>query len=66
VVVTSLDAAINWVRKNSLWPMPMGLACCAIEMMATACVQDDPTALNDLLWRAMGGDPTLKLLKIGF
>ena len=30
LVVTRLDAAINWFRKNSLWPMPMGLACCAI------------------------------------
>ena len=36
VVFTRLDAAINWMRKNSLWPMPMGLACCAIELMATA------------------------------
>ncbi|HVU15542.1 MAG TPA: NADH-quinone oxidoreductase subunit NuoB [Candidatus Didemnitutus sp.] len=36
VVVTRLDAAINWVRNNSMWPMPMGLACCAIELMATA------------------------------
>ncbi|QIF04524.1 NADH-quinone oxidoreductase subunit NuoB [Roseimicrobium sp. ORNL1] len=36
VVITKLDAAINWMRKNSLWPMPMGLACCAIELMATA------------------------------
>lgn len=34
VVVTKLDAAVNWVRKNSVWPMPMGLACCAIELMA--------------------------------
>ncbi|MFI5336075.1 MAG: NADH-quinone oxidoreductase subunit NuoB [Opitutales bacterium] len=34
VVVTKLDAAINWVRTNSMWPMPMGLACCAIELMA--------------------------------
>ena len=31
-----LDAAMNWMRKDSLWPMPMGLACCAIELMATA------------------------------
>lgn len=36
VVVTKADAAINWIRSNSMWPMPMGLACCAIELMATA------------------------------
>lgn len=35
IVVTKLDAAINWIRKNSVWPMPMGLACCAIELMGT-------------------------------
>jgi NADH-quinone oxidoreductase subunit B len=36
IVVTRADAAINWVRNNSMWPMPMGLACCAIELMASA------------------------------
>src|SRR5438046_8336180 len=36
VIFTRLDAAFNWLRKNSLWPMPMGLACCAIELMTTA------------------------------
>ena len=34
-VMTSLDEAINWARESSLWPMTFGLACCAIEMMAT-------------------------------
>ncbi len=35
-LVTRLDEVIKWARKNSLWPMPMGISCCAIEMMATA------------------------------
>ena len=34
IFLTSLDAAINWVRKSSVWPMTFGLACCAIEMMS--------------------------------
>jgi NADH-quinone oxidoreductase subunit B len=34
VVLTTLDMAVNWVRKNSIWPMTFGLACCAIEMMS--------------------------------
>jgi NADH-quinone oxidoreductase subunit B len=36
VIVSRADAVINWIRTNSMWPMPMGLACCAIELMATA------------------------------
>lgn len=40
-VFTTLDAALNWIRKNSLWPMPMGLSCCAIELMATAASRFD-------------------------
>jgi NADH-quinone oxidoreductase subunit B len=41
VIFTRLDASINWMRKNSLWPMPMGLACCAIELMATGASRFD-------------------------
>src|SRR5437867_3939741 len=41
VIVTRRDAALNWFRKNSLWPMPMGLACCAIELMAAGASRFD-------------------------
>lgn len=41
VVVTRIDAALNWFRKNSLWPMPMGLACCAIELMGAGASRYD-------------------------
>jgi len=34
IITTTLDSALNWARKNSLWPMTFGLACCAIEMMS--------------------------------
>jgi NADH-quinone oxidoreductase subunit B len=36
VIVSRLDSVINWVRRHSVWPMPMGVSCCAIELMACA------------------------------
>jgi NADH-quinone oxidoreductase subunit B len=33
-ITTTIDAVMAWSRKNSVWPMPMGISCCAIEMMA--------------------------------
>ena len=41
VVTTSVDSLVNWARASSLWPMTFGLACCAIEMMATAASRYD-------------------------
>lgn len=41
LIVTRLDAAIDWSRRNSIWPMPMGLACCAIELMAVGASRFD-------------------------
>ena len=35
VITTRVQEIVNWARKNALWPMPFGTACCAIEMMAT-------------------------------
>ena len=40
-VTTRLDFLVNWARANSLWPMPFGTACCAIEFMATAASRYD-------------------------
>jgi NADH-quinone oxidoreductase subunit B len=40
-IVTRLDDLISWARRGSLWPMPFGTACCAIEMMATAASKYD-------------------------
>ena len=41
IITASLDSAINWARKSSLWPMSFGLACCAIEMMAMGAARFD-------------------------
>jgi NADH-quinone oxidoreductase subunit B len=41
VHVTTLDKLYNWGRRNSLWPLMFGLACCAIEMIATAASRYD-------------------------
>jgi NADH-quinone oxidoreductase subunit B len=41
VIFTTLDRAVNWARKNSIWPMTFGLACCAIEMMSMSASRFD-------------------------
>lgn len=41
VLMTSLETVVNWARSNSIWPMTFGLACCAIEMMATGAPRYD-------------------------
>jgi len=40
-MTTKLDYIVNWARRNSMWPMPFGTACCAIEMMATSASKYD-------------------------
>ncbi len=41
IVTTTLEELYNWGRKNSVWPMTFGLACCAIEMIATSMARYD-------------------------
>ncbi len=51
VVVSRLDAVVNWIRANSMWPMPMGLACCAIELMAGASSRFDIARFGSEVFR---------------
>jgi NADH-quinone oxidoreductase subunit B len=41
IMTTSVDSVFNWARKSSLWPLTFGLACCAIEMIASSAARYD-------------------------
>ncbi len=51
VVVTSLQELSNWGRSNSVWPMTFGLACCAIEMIATSMARYDIARFGSEVFR---------------
>jgi NADH-quinone oxidoreductase subunit B len=48
---TKVSDLINWSRKNSVWPMPMGISCCAIEMMAVAAARFDMARFGSEVFR---------------
>src|ERR1043165_2486779 len=52
VITTRLDSLVNWARKSSLWPATFGLACCAIEMMATTDARHDLARFGSEAFRA--------------
>jgi len=52
IVTTTLDSLINWGRANSTWPLLFGLACCAIEMIATGTARHDIARYGSELFRA--------------
>ena len=51
VVITTINELYNWGRRSSIWPMQFGLACCAIEMIATACARYDIARFGAELFR---------------
>jgi NADH-quinone oxidoreductase subunit B len=72
-LTTKLEAAINWCRKNSLFPMPMGISCCAIEMMAFAGPKFDVSRFGSEVFRfsprqsdvmIVAGTTTYKMAKV--
>ena len=52
IILTTVDMAISQARANSLWPLTFGLACCAIEMMATATARFDLARFGSEAFRA--------------
>ncbi len=52
LLVTSVDTVLNWARSSSLWPAMFGLACCAIEMIATATSRYDIARFGAEIFRA--------------
>ncbi len=52
IITASVDTVFNWARKSALWPMSFGLACCAIEMMATVASRYDIDRFGAGVFRA--------------
>jgi NADH-quinone oxidoreductase subunit B len=70
---TKVSDLINWSRKNSVWPMPMGISCCAIEMMAFASSRFDVSRFGSEVFRfsprqsdlmIVAGTTTYKMAKV--
>ncbi|TET73709.1 MAG: NADH-quinone oxidoreductase subunit B [Dehalococcoidia bacterium] len=62
VLTTTLDAALNWGRRWSVWPVAFGLACCAMEMIATAALRFDISRFGMELFRASPRQADLMLV----
>ena len=72
-ITTKLEEMVNWCRKNSLWPMPLGISCCAIEMMAFAGPRFDVSRFGSEVFRfsprqsdlmIVAGTVTYKMAKV--
>jgi NADH-quinone oxidoreductase subunit B len=50
-ITTSIDSVIKWAQKNSVWPMPLGISCCGIEMMAWASPRFDVARFGSEVFR---------------
>src|SRR5215469_1926484 len=61
IIFTTLDKAVNWARRSSIWPLGFGLACCAIEMMSMAAAGGfDDRGRAPFAENGAGGSATLR------
>ena len=72
-LTTRLEDMINWSRKNSLWPMPLGISCCGIELMAVGDPRHDIARFGSEVMRfsprqcdllVVAGTVTYKMAKV--
>jgi NADH-quinone oxidoreductase subunit B len=72
-VLSTLDTLVNWARKSAVWPMPLGISCCAIEMMAYAGPRYDVARFGSEVFRfsprqadllIVAGTVTYKMAKV--
>ena len=62
VILTKVDWVKDWSRRNALWPMAFGLACCAMEMMATAATKYDLDRFGAGVFRASARQSDLMIV----
>jgi NADH-quinone oxidoreductase subunit B len=52
VLLTTIDAVVNWAKRSSIWPLTFGIACCAIEMIITGSARFDMSRFGCEVFRA--------------
>ena len=64
-LLTGVDAAVNWAKTGSLWPVTFGLACCAVEMMHAAAARYDIARFGAEVFRASPRQSDLMIVATG-
>src|SRR5260370_18778155 len=62
IIFTTLDKAVNWARKSSIWPLRFGLACCPIEMMSISASRFDVARLGSEVFPPAPRHPALMIV----
>ena len=66
IVMTSMEAIVGWLRKTSFWPLTMGLACCAIEMISYGGPRADAARWGHEVFRASPRQADLMIVSVSY